>query len=99
MIFRKVDYEVEVTEIQTRSRFLVDGHMVLISKSYIASFEVLHSQTWVCMPPARFVSYLAPVEVDASEFGNMLFSVLWANTGTGQDLRSVLVKPAKTLVL
>lgn len=92
MIFRKVDYEVEVIEIQTRSRFLVDGHMVLISKSYIASFEVLHSQTW-------FVSYLAPVEVYASEFGNMLFSVLWANTGTGQDLRSVLVKPAKTLVL
>lgn len=44
-------------------------------------------------------SHLAPVEVDGSQFANMLVSALRAHTRTGQDLRGVLVKPSKTFIL
>lgn len=43
--------------------------------------------------------YLAPVEVDGSQFANMLVSALRAHTWTGQDLRGVLVKPSETFIL
>lgn len=45
------------------------------------------------------VLHLAPVEVDGSNFANMLVSALRAHTGTGQDLRGVLVEPPEAFVL
>lgn len=44
-------------------------------------------------------SHLAPVEVDGSQFGNMLLSALRVHTGTGQDLRSMLVQPTEMFIL
>lgn len=47
----------------------------------------------------RCVWHLAPVEVDGSNFANMLVSALRAHAGTGQDLRGVLVEPAEAFIL
>lgn len=47
----------------------------------------------------RCVWHLAPVEVDGSNFADMLVSALRAQTGTGQDLRGVLVEPAEAFIL
>ena len=43
--------------------------------------------------------YLAPVEVDGSQFSNMQVCALRAHTRTGQDLWGVLIKPSQTFVL
>ena len=44
-------------------------------------------------------SHFAPVEVDGSQFANMLVSVLGAHTWIGQDLRGILVQPTEALIL
>lgn len=42
---------------------------------------------------------LAPLQIDGSQFSQMLLSDWRAQTGTGQDLRSVFVHPAQLLIL
>lgn len=44
-------------------------------------------------------SHFAPVEVDGSQFADMLVSALGAHTGIGQDLGGMLVQPTETFIL